>query len=200
VIRKAMLNTKMSMGVSLAALALLAAACGSSGGGSTAAAPASASPPAAADSSAPSAPAAAAGGTASLNLAARGDLGQVLVDSQGRTLYLWEADSGSTSTCSGSCASAWPPAVVTGTPTAGAGLNASLIGTTKRDDGSMELTYNNHPLYLFIGDKAPAAAKGQGSSAFGAPWYVVNAAGQKVDDDDDSAAPAATSGANSYSY
>jgi predicted lipoprotein with Yx(FWY)xxD motif len=184
------------VGGGLAALALLAAACGSSGGGygsTSASAPATSAPAAAA----PAASASAAAGTASLSLAARGSLGQVLVDSQGRTLYLWEADKGSTSTCSGNCASAWPPATVTGSPTAGPGVNASLIGTTKRSDGTMELTYNNHPLYTFAGDAAPTDVNGQGSTGFGAPWYVVNAAGSKVDDDDASAAPA-TSGTYHY--
>jgi predicted lipoprotein with Yx(FWY)xxD motif len=206
VIRKASPSTKISLGGGLAVLALLAAACGSSGGGSTASASSAGSSAAAPASSAPAAGApagsgsSAAAGMASLNLASRGDLGSVLVDSQGHTLYLFEADKTSTSTCAGACASAWPPAVVSGMPTAGAGVNARLIGTTKRADGTMELTYNNHPLYRFSGDAAPTDAKGQDINGFGASWYVVTAAGQKVDNDEHPAAPAATSGDSNYHY
>ena len=97
-----------------------------------------------------------------------------LIDSQGRTLYLWQADTGAKSTCTGACASAWPPLVTTGKPTAGSGVTSSLLGTTKRATGNDQVTYNGDPLYLFAGDTASRQTNGQGSRGFGAPWYVLS--------------------------
>jgi len=110
-------------------------------------------------------------------------LGPILVDAQGRTLYLFEADKTSKSTCDGACASAWPPLAVTGMPTAGTGVKASLLGTSKRADGTIEVTYAGHPLYGYAGDAAPGDTTGQGLDQFGAEWYVLNAAGHKVEHD-----------------
>jgi predicted lipoprotein with Yx(FWY)xxD motif len=107
-------------------------------------------------------------------------LGTFLVDGSGRTLYLWDADHGSTSTCSGACAQAWPPLTTTGTPKAGSGVKASLLGTTKRADGSVEATYGGHPLYTFAGDTRAGQTTGQGSNGFGAPWWVVTPAGKAL--------------------
>jgi predicted lipoprotein with Yx(FWY)xxD motif len=104
-------------------------------------------------------------------------LGTFLVNAQGRTLYLWDADKGSMSACNGECAQDWPPLTTKGTPKASGGVKASLLGTTKRSDGSREVTYAGHPLYTYEGDTAPGQATGQGSSAFGAPWWVVTPAG-----------------------
>jgi predicted lipoprotein with Yx(FWY)xxD motif len=101
----------------------------------------------------------------------------MLVDAQGRTLYLWQADTGTSSTCSGACATAWPPVTTTGKPAAGSGAKANLLGTTKRADGSTQVTYAGHPLYRFAGDSAAGRLNGQGSDAFGAKWYVVTPAG-----------------------
>jgi predicted lipoprotein with Yx(FWY)xxD motif len=106
-----------------------------------------------------------------------------LAGSQGRTLYLFEADKNGTSTCSGACAAGWPPDTVTGTPHAGSGVKQALLSTIKRPDGTKQVTYNGHPLYYFAGDTSAGAANGQGSKAFGAGWYVVNASGHKVDTD-----------------
>jgi predicted lipoprotein with Yx(FWY)xxD motif len=108
-------------------------------------------------------------------------LGKILTDSQGRTLYLFEKDKGPKSTCSGGCASAWPPLVTSGKPKAGAGVTASKLGTTTRSDGSSEVTYNGHPLYTYAGDGAPGDTNGQGLDQFGAEWYVVSPAGHKVE-------------------
>ena len=80
----------------------------------------------------------------------------MLVDAKGRTLYLFEADKGPMSACGGACASVWPPLMTTGKPTAGPGVTASKLGTTKRSDGATEVTYNGHPLYTYAGDSAPA--------------------------------------------
>ena len=110
----------------------------------------------------------------------KGPLGTFLVDAQGRTLYLWDADKGSRSTCNGACAQAWPPLTATGTPKATGGVMASLLGTSRRADGSREVTYAGHPLYYFAGDSAPGQTSGQGSNSFGAPWWVVSPGGKAV--------------------
>jgi predicted lipoprotein with Yx(FWY)xxD motif len=107
--------------------------------------------------------------------------GQALVGSTGRTLYLFEADKNGTSACSGACAAAWPPDTVTGAPRAGSGANQALLGTIKRPDGTMQVTYNGHPLYYFSADTSAGADHGQGVKAFGAGWYVVSASGSKID-------------------
>lgn len=108
-------------------------------------------------------------------------LGQILVDASGRTLYLFEADKGTTSSCYGSCATVWPPLTATGTLTAGTGVNQSLLSTTARKDGSTEVVYNGHPLYYFVSDKQAGDTTGQALSSFGADWYVLSAAGTKID-------------------
>jgi predicted lipoprotein with Yx(FWY)xxD motif len=107
-------------------------------------------------------------------------LGTFLVDANGRALYLWDADQGSKSTCSGACAQAWPPLTTTATPKASGAAKASLLGTTKRPDGSREVTYAGHPLYYFAGDTQPGQTTGQGSNGFGAPWWVVTPAGKAL--------------------
>jgi len=107
-------------------------------------------------------------------------LGTFLVDGNGRALYLWDADHGSKSTCSGACAQAWPPLTTTGTPKASGAVKASLLGTTKRAGGSREITYAGHPLYYFAGDTQPGQTTGQGSNGFGAPWWVVTPAGKAL--------------------
>jgi predicted lipoprotein with Yx(FWY)xxD motif len=107
-------------------------------------------------------------------------LGTFLVDGKGRALYLWDADHGSKSACSGACAQAWPPLTTTGTPKASGAVKASLLGTTKRTDGTSEVTYAGHPLYYFAGDTQPGQTTGQGSNGFGAPWWVVTPAGKAL--------------------
>jgi predicted lipoprotein with Yx(FWY)xxD motif len=107
--------------------------------------------------------------------------GKALVGSNGRALYLFQADKNRTSACSGACAAAWPPDTVTGTPQAGSGVSQSLLGTITRADGTMQLTYDGHPLYYFTADAAGGTARGQGVKAFGAEWYVVSAGGSKID-------------------
>jgi predicted lipoprotein with Yx(FWY)xxD motif len=108
-------------------------------------------------------------------------LGKILVDSKGRTLYLFEKDKGPTSTCSGACASTWPPFTTNGQPKAGSGVTASMLGTTKRSDGTTEVTYNGHPLYYYAGDSNPGDTNGQNLDQFGAEWYVLSPAGKKVE-------------------
>ena len=110
-------------------------------------------------------------------------LGKILVDSHGRSLYLFEADTTSKSTCSGACAGSWPPLLTNGTPSVTGGANASLMGTTSRSDGTTQVTYNGHPLYLYAGDSKAGDTNGEGSKAFGAGWYVLSPAGDKIDKD-----------------
>ncbi len=107
-------------------------------------------------------------------------LGTILVDSQGRTLYLFTHDSGTTSMCTGACAEAWPPLVATGTPKATLGANAALLGTTKRSDGTTQVTYNGHPLYRFVKDANAGETNGQGLTAFGGSWFAVTVAGNQA--------------------
>ncbi len=104
----------------------------------------------------------------------------MLVDAQGRTLYLFRADHGTTSACSGACAAAWPPLRASGKPTVGSGLQASAVATTKRSDGRPQVDYHGHPLYTYIGDQKAGDTTGQGINAFGAPWYAVTASGAQA--------------------
>ena len=109
-------------------------------------------------------------------------LGKILVDGRARTLYLFEKDKNGKSACSGQCAKFWPPLLTKGKPKAGAGAKASLLGTTKRSDGTTQVTYNKHPLYTFLNDKnKPGSTKGEGLDAFGAEWYVLGANGKKIE-------------------
>src|SRR4051812_50042861 len=123
---------------------------------------------------------AAATGSATTVKASTGDRGTFLTDAKGRALYLWVADKGSTSTCSGGCAQAWPPLTTTGKPLAGPGTKSSLLGTTKRSDGTLEVTYADHPLYYFAGDAQPGQTTGQASDGFGADWFVVAPNGKAI--------------------
>lgn len=124
--------------------------------------------------------ASATGASAALNTASS-TLGPILVDGTGRVLYLFEADTSSKSTCSGSCAAAWPPLLTSGTPTGGQGVKANLLGTTTRSDGTTQVTYNGHPLYYYAGDSKAGDMNGQDISQFGAKWYVLDANGVKVE-------------------
>jgi predicted lipoprotein with Yx(FWY)xxD motif len=168
---------------------LAVAACGGSGsGGATAATPASTS-----TSSSTSAPKTA-GPKPAVVRVANSRLGKILVNSTGRTLYLFKADVGTKSACTGACATAWPPLRTGGKPTAAGGAKAALLGTTKRSDGAAEVTYNGHPLYLFVKDTKPGETTGQGVVAFGAAWFVVSPAGNEI-----AHKPSAHAGASSSS-
>jgi predicted lipoprotein with Yx(FWY)xxD motif len=151
--------------------ALAVAACGG-GGAATAAQSPAPSKTASTPATTPTQPA--------IVRVASGGLGRILVNSQGRTLYLFKGDVGTKSACSGACASAWPPLLGTGNPTAGTGVAASKLGTTTRSDGTKQVTYNGHPLYLFIKDHKPGQTNGQGVNAFGAAWFAVSPAGNQV--------------------
>jgi predicted lipoprotein with Yx(FWY)xxD motif len=107
-------------------------------------------------------------------------LGKILVDSQGRTLYLFQKDSGKKSACTGPCAGAWPPLRANGKPTVGSGAKASLIGTIARSDGGPQVTYNGHPLYRFVKDTKAGDTNGEGKTAFGGRWFAVSPTGKQV--------------------
>jgi predicted lipoprotein with Yx(FWY)xxD motif len=155
----------------LAALTLILAACGAGGssayGGGYGAAPVTPS---------------AAGTAATVDLH-DSSLGKIVVDAQGRTLYLFEGDKGGKPTCDGPCAAVWPPYVGSGTPQPGTGASGALIGTTSRADGGIQVTYGGHPLYYYVGDKASGDVGGQDLDQFGAKWYVLDKAGKKIDND-----------------
>jgi predicted lipoprotein with Yx(FWY)xxD motif len=110
-------------------------------------------------------------------------LGTYLVDGRGRTLYLFEADKPDMSNCSSACVSVWPPLVATGkAPAARGGAAASKLGTTKAGNSRSIVTYEGHPLYYYAGDQKPGDTKGQDLDQFGAGWYVVTPAGNKIDE------------------
>jgi predicted lipoprotein with Yx(FWY)xxD motif len=109
-------------------------------------------------------------------------LGRILVNGKSQTLYLFEKDKKGKSACSGQCAKFWPPLLTKGKPKTGSGVKASLLGTTKRSDGTTQVTYNKHPLYRFLNDNNKVGStKGEGVNAFGAEWYVVGTNGKKIE-------------------
>jgi predicted lipoprotein with Yx(FWY)xxD motif len=107
--------------------------------------------------------------------------GNVLTGPNGHTVYLFLKDKGTTSKCNGKCAHVWSPLMTSGQPQAGAGLKASLLATSKRQDGSTQITYGGHPLYYYEDDKKAGTTKGEGSKEFGAEWYAVDAKGKKLE-------------------
>ena len=168
----------MTRPLSLAALAVAGAlALAACGGSSTSSSSSSGATPGYGGSAA-AAPSGSAG--ASVVSTKTSSLGTVLVDGQGRTLYLWDADHGAKSTCTAACAQAWPPLTTTGAPKASGSVKSSLLGTATRADGSHEVTYAGHPLYTFAGDTQPGQTAGEGSDSFGAPWWAVTTAGMAL--------------------
>ena len=177
----------------LATAALIIAGCGSSSSTSTSSTPAAAAATNAAASSSSTTSAAAAATGVTIKTA-KGSSGTYLAGPNGHALYLWVADSGGKSVCSGACAQAWPPLLTKGNPTAGAGVNASDLGTTMRSDGTQEVTYKGHPLYYFIADNSASSIDGQGSDEFGAKWWLVAPSGAAITS---SATTSASSGGSS---
>lgn len=154
-------------------LAVVAVAAGCGGGSTTAASP----PPA---TSSPSAGAAQASGATAAVLTATGPWGTYLTDAQGRTLYLFEADKGSTSICYGPCAGIWPPLTTTGSPAASGEATTALLATTARTDGAQQVTYAGHPLYYFAKDKAAGDVLGQGVNSSGGLWWMLTPTGSSI--------------------
>jgi predicted lipoprotein with Yx(FWY)xxD motif len=121
-------------------------------------------------------------GAAVVSLGNASKLGMILVDAEGMTVYDFHQDKGTTSSCYGPCAEAWPPVLSEGEPQAGNGASASKLGTTERKDGTMQVTYAGHPLYTFVEDKKPGEANGNDTSAFGAQWYALTGSGEEAGD------------------
>jgi predicted lipoprotein with Yx(FWY)xxD motif len=130
---------------------------------------------------------------------AKGSGGTYLAGPDGRALYLWVADTGDKSVCSGACAKAWPPLLTKGTPAAGSGVTSSDLGTTMRSDGTEQVTYKGHPLYYFIVDRSAGSTKGQGSDSFGAKWWLVAPSGTAITKSA-AAQPAASSSSHASGY
>ena len=160
--------------VALAAAGVLAAGCGSSSSGSSSGSGNSGGGGIYGGGTTPSTGAQSGAATVT---AASTKLGTILVDGSGRTLYLFEKDQPNQSACSGACAAAWPVDQSSGTPKAGSGVKASMLGTISRGDGTTQVAYNGHPLYYYAGDSGPGQLNGQGVDAFGAKWFVVTPAG-----------------------
>jgi predicted lipoprotein with Yx(FWY)xxD motif len=170
--------TFLSAAAAIPVIALVVAGCGSSNSATVSTSSATTS----------------SGHTATVGAATNGSLGKILVDSQGRTLYLFQADKGTKSACTGACAVAWPPVRASGKPVAGSGITASKLGTTARSDGKPQVTYNGHPLYTFANDQKDGDTSGQGINAFGGLWYVLSPAGTTIT----SSGSSSGGGGNSY--
>lgn len=187
------LFSRATPAAALIVAALVVAGCGSSsnddsassGSGSTAASTSAGGgaygPSSSSSSSTTTTARSTAGNAAAVVRTARTPLGTILVDATGRTLYLWEADTGMSSTCTGACAQAWPPLTTSGRATASGGATSSDLGTTKRSDGTTQVTYAGHPLYYFSGDSGAGQTNGQDSDAFGADWLVVTPGGKAIE-------------------
>jgi len=164
------MSTRRTLAIVLAAAALAFAACGSEDDDAS---PSSSSGDSATTSTTSAAPAS----SDETLQAATTSLGDVLVDADGRTLYVFTKDAGGKSNCTGQCAQTWPPLTATGAPTAGEGADATKLGTITRDDGSAQVTYAGSPLYLYAPDTSPGDTKGQG---VGGVWFVVSPDGKPV--------------------
>lgn len=156
---------RLRLGLVLAAPALLLAACGTSTGSS---------------GGQGAAPGASSGSGPAQVETHSGDLGTFLTDGSGRTLYLFVADHGGKSTCTGACASVWPPFTSHGAPTAAGQVKAGMLGTISRGAGPRQVTYAGHPLYYYASDTSGGQTKGQGSNGFGAKWWAVSPAGTAI--------------------
>jgi predicted lipoprotein with Yx(FWY)xxD motif len=164
------MQSKVFVTNTIAAAALLVAACGGTNQPTGSASPS----PSPAASPSPVATG------AKIAVASNAKLGQFLVDGSGKTVYLFVADTGTASTCYTSCAVYWPPVLTTGAPQAGSGTQASLLGTTTRTDGKVEVTYAGHPLYYFLNDKKAGDTTGQGVNGFGGLWWVLAPSGAAI--------------------
>jgi predicted lipoprotein with Yx(FWY)xxD motif len=119
-------------------------------------------------------------GAAMVSVAQVPKLGKIIVDKEGFTLYDFHKDKGTTSSCYGACAKAWPPLTTEGAPRAANGAQMSMISTTKRNDGTMQVTYAGHPVYTFSEDTKPGEANGNDVSAFGGQWYALKGNGEEA--------------------
>jgi predicted lipoprotein with Yx(FWY)xxD motif len=176
-------------GAALAVAGLVAAACGTSGGsgGSTGSAGATGSS------------AAAGGGSSSVVVETHtGPLGTYLTDGSGRTLYMFASDTSTKSTCSGPCLTYWPALTVSGAPTTASGASAGKVGTITGTGGTKQVTYDGHPLYYYSGDSAAGDTNGQGSTNFGARWWLLTPSGQPLTATSSGGGSSTSSGGYSY--
>ncbi len=170
---------KARISVLVPVIAALLAACGSSSKSTST--PAPASPPTQTASSTASSPTPSTA-TAALVTTKHNKSGTLLAAGPKKlTVYLFEADTGATPTCTGACAKIWPPVITSGQPRALGRAAASQLSTVKRSDGKTQVTYHGHPLYYYKKDGDTSDAYGQGSKLFGAGWYVLSPSGKKID-------------------
>lgn len=172
----------------LAAVVLIVAACGSSSPGSGGAS---------STSSSASAPASSPASSGTMLKTAKIGGATVLTNAKGFTLYWFAPDTSSKSNCNGSCAQIWPP--VKGPATAGMGVKGKL-GTVKRSDGSIQATFNGHPLYTYTADTAPGQAKGNGINASGGVWHEVTVSGSAPASSPSSSSSSSSGGGGGYGY
>jgi predicted lipoprotein with Yx(FWY)xxD motif len=121
-------------------------------------------------------------GEATVEVAESAEFGSYLVDGEGMSLYVFMGDTqdSGTSACADDCAAEWPPLASQGSPVAGDGVDATLLGTITRDDGTIQVTYNGRPLYLFVGDAAPGDTNGQGMEDEFGLWLLVSPTGEPI--------------------
>jgi predicted lipoprotein with Yx(FWY)xxD motif len=136
------------------------------------------------------------GGAATIDVANNPQVGQILTDSKGETVYVFAKDTNGKSECSGSCAGVWPPVPTSGSPKAGTGVDASKLGTTKRSDGSTQVTYDGRPLYTYTADTSPGDTTGNGVNLYGALWYAVQPNGSNAPVGGSSGSGSTTSGSS----
>jgi len=189
-----MMRTRLALAALPAGLAALVALAGCGSGSSPSSATAS-----------PSTSGTTGGGMATIAMTKNPQLGPILTDSQGNTVYAFAKDSKGMSNCNASCASIWPPVTTGGKPTAGSGVLASNLGTTKRSDGSTQVTYGGRPLYTYTADASPGDVAGNGINEFGGLWYAVqpngsNAPAGTSSNSTSSPSSSTTSGSSSGGY
>jgi predicted lipoprotein with Yx(FWY)xxD motif len=120
-------------------------------------------------------------GAAVLTVATAPEVGPVLVDAEGFTVYDFHKDKGTTSSCYGACAGVWPPVLTDGPPQTGEGASSSKLGTTERKDGTTQVTYAGHPLYTYAADEKPGEANGHDIDSYGAEWYALQGSGEEAE-------------------
>ena len=173
-------------------ISLLAAACSSSSNNYKPAATGTTAPASAATGSQPG------GASVAMKASANSSFGSILTDAGGRALYLRTNDERNKSSCTGACAQSWAPLTITGKPTAGAGIDGSLLATITRDDGKAQVTFAGQPLYYFAADSKTGDVNGQNVNAYGGIWYLVSPAGSAIKAAGAASTP--TAGGPDYGY
>ena len=169
----------IALAAAATAIALPIAGCGGGSSSTTTATPAASATPTTSSATSASPTPAAAGVTLATKHAKLGTI--LAAGPRHMTVYLFEGDKGSGSSCVGACAKVWPPVTTAGEPTAAGGASSADLGTIARPDGTRQVTYKGHPLYFFARDGDSGDAYGQGVNGFGADWYVLAPSGGKVD-------------------